>query len=128
MAGRSFQPLLGALDPGVVVLGISWAPNGSSAVDQTSIKGRGVASVTRASAGAFIVTLQDVYPACLSIVATLQLASPDDKFAANVGTIDLSAKTFVVRIYDVSAGVAADVAADANNRINLLLILKNSGV
>jgi hypothetical protein len=127
MAGRSFQPLLGALDPGVVTLGISWAPNGSSAVDQTSIKGRGVTSVTRNSAGAFTVLLQDVYPTLLAAVATAQLATAAD-IVPQVGTSLLTAngKTIVVTL--LAGAVATDVAANANNRVNLLLILKNSGV
>ncbi len=128
MAGRSFIPLLGALDPGVVLLGVSWAPNGSSAVDQTSIRGRGVASVSRADVGTFVVTLQDVYASCISACATLQLASPDDKVTANIGTINLTDKTFVVRAYDISGAAPADIAANANNRVNLTLVLKNSSV
>jgi hypothetical protein len=128
MAGRSFIQLLGALDPGVVVLGISFGPNGSSAIDQTTIRGRGVASVARSAAGVFTVTLSDVYTAVLSATATLQLANSDDKFVSNLGTIDLSAKTIVIRVYDVSGAAFSDVAADANNRINLTLVLKNSSV
>ena len=127
MAGRTFQPLLGALDPGVVPLGISWAPNGSSAVDQTSIKGRGVASVARTAQGVFTVTMQDVYPTVLAAVATAQLATAAD-IVAQVGTSTLTAngKTIVVSL--LAGATATDVAADANNRVNLLLILKNSSV
>jgi hypothetical protein len=127
MAGRSFQPLLGALDPGVVTLGISWAPNGSSAVDQTTIKGRGVTSVTRDSAGVFTVALQDVYPTLLAAVATAQLATAAD-IVAQVGTSTLTANGKAIVVTLLAGAVATDVAANANNRVNLLLILKNSGV
>ena len=127
MAGRTFQPLLGALDPGVVPLGISWATNGASAVDQTSIKGRGVASVARTAQGVFTVTMQDVYPTVLAAVATAQLATAAD-IVAQVGTSTLTAngKTIVVSL--LAGATATDVAANANNRVNLLLILKNSSV
>jgi len=128
MAGRSFVQLLGALDPGVVILGISFGPNGTSAVDQTTIRGRGVASVTRADVGTFVITLQDQYASLLSATASLQLASPDDKCVGNLGTVDLAAKTIVVRVYDLSSAAAADVTANANNRVNVTLVLKNSGV
>ena len=128
MAARSFVQLLGAADPGVVVLGISFAPNGTSAVNQASIRGRGVASVTRDNVGLFTVTLADQYPTLLSCTATLQLATSDDKVVANIGTVDLTAKTIVVRVFDISSPGLADVAADANNRINLTLVLKNSSV
>lgn len=127
MAGRTFQPLLGALDPGVVVLGISWAPNGSSAVDQTSIKGRGVTSVTRDSAGVFTVLLQDVYPALLAAVATAQLATAAN-IVAQVGTSTLTANGKSIVVTLLAVATATDVAANANNRVNLLLILKNSSV
>jgi hypothetical protein len=127
MAGRSFQPLLGALDPGVVTLGISWAPNGSSAVDQTTIKGRGVTSVTRDSAGVFTVALQDVYPTLLAAFATAQLATAAD-IVAQVGTSTLTANGKAIVVTLLAGAVATDVAANANNRVNLLLILKNSGV
>ena len=128
MAARSFVQLLGAADPGVVVLGVSFAPNGTSAVDQASIRGRGVASVARTNVGLFTVTLADVYPTLLSCTAALQLATSDDKVVANIGTVDLNARTIVVRVFDISSPGLADVAADANNRINLTLVLKNSGV
>jgi hypothetical protein len=127
MAGRTFQPLLGALDPGVVTLGISWAPNGSSAVDQTSLKGRGVASVTRNSAGVFTVLLQDVYNSVLAAVATAQLATAAD-IVAQVGTSTLTASGKSIVVTLLAGATATDVVANANNRVNLLLILKNSSV
>lgn len=128
MAGRSFVQLLGAADPGVVILGFSWATNGSSQPVASSITGRGVASVAWTSTGVFTITLQDVYPYLLSATATLQLASADDKVAANIGAVDLNAKTIQVRIYDASMAALADVAAATGNRVNVCLVLKNSGV
>lgn len=130
MAGRTFQPILGTLDPQVVFLPISWAPNGAGAVAQTSIRGRGVESVTRTGVGTFDVKLQDQYAAVLSMHATLQLNVADDKLAASVGpeTINASTRTVTVRVYDVSAAAPADVAANAQNRVNLLLVLGNSGI
>ena len=127
MAGRTFQPLLGALDPGVVVLGISWATNGASAVDQTSLKGRGVASVTRNSAGVFTVLLQDVYPVLLAAVATMQAASAINIVPqVSTSTLTANGKSLVVRL--LAGAVETDVGADANNRVNLFLVLKNSSV
>lgn len=128
MAGRSFVQLLGALDPGVVILGINWATNGSSDPVASTITGRGVASVTLASTGVYTVTLQDVYPTLLSATATLQLASADDKVTAQIGAVDLANRTIQVRIYDISSAGVANVAAATGNRVNLLLVLKNSGV
>jgi hypothetical protein len=128
MAARSFVQLLGAADPGVVVLGINWATNGSSDPVASTITGRGVASVVLTSTGVYTVTLQDVYPSLLSATASVQLASADDKVAANIGAVDLNAKTIQVRIYDLSSAALANVAAATGNRVNLTLVLKNSQV
>lgn len=128
MAARSFVQLLGAADPGVVVLGINWATNGASDPVASTITGRGVASVVLTSTGVYTVTLQDVYPSLLSATASVQLASADDKVAANIGAVDLNAKTIQVRIYDISSAALANVAAATGNRVNLTLVLKNSQV
>lgn len=128
MAGRSFVQLLGAADPGVVILGFSFATNGASDPVASTITGRGVASVVLAATGVYTITLQDVYPFLLSATASLQLASADDKVAANIGVVDLNAKTIQVRIYDASTAALANVAAATGNRVNVCLVLKNSGV
>jgi hypothetical protein len=108
------------------VLPISWATNGASDPVSTTILGRGVASVALASTGVYTVTLQDVYTSLLSATATLQLASSDDKVTSQIGAVDLAAKTFQVRIFDISSAALANVAAATGNRVNLLLVLKNS--
>lgn len=127
MANRSFRQLEGGLDTGVVVLAGSFAPNGSSAVSSASNLGHGW-SVARTSAGLFTITLEDAYVSLLSATATLQLATADDKLA-QIGSCDVvSAKTVQIRIWDISDAAVADVAANANNRVNFVLCLKNSTV
>lgn len=128
MAGRSFVQLLGALDPGVVVLPISWDCNGASNPVASSILGRGVSSIVLSATGVYTVTLQDVYSGLLAANATLQLATSDDKVTSQIGVVSLSASTFQVRIFDISTGALANVAAATGSRVNLLLVLKNSGV
>ena len=128
MAARSFVQLLGAADPGVVLLGFSFDTNGASDPVASTITGRGVASVVLASTGVYTITLQDVYPYLLSATASLQLASADDKVAANIGAVDLNAKTIQVRLYDLSTAAATNVAAATGNRVNVTLVLKNSQV
>lgn len=128
MAARSFVQLLGAADPGVVVLGFSFATNGSSDPVASTLTGRGVASVVLTSTGVYTITLQDVYPYLLSATASLQLASADDKVAANIGAVDLNAKTIQVRLYDLSGAALTNVAAATGNRVNVTLVLKNSQV
>ena len=126
MAGRSFQKLLGALDPNVVLLGVSFLPQGAGAITSSQIFGRGVASVAW-STDRYIVTLQDVYPALLAATATLQLATKNDQFC-QLGAISLTNKTFEIVVWDVSTAGAVSVAADPGNLIHLHLVFKNSSV
>lgn len=124
MANRNFDFLQG-LGKGVKVIAGSFAPNGSSAVSASSRKGKGF-TVARTGTGQFTITLQDAYVALLSASLSLQLASADDKFL-QLGAVDVvSAKTIVINVWDVSGAAAADIAANAGNRINFVLVLSNS--
>lgn len=130
MAGRSFVQLLGAADPGVVLLGISFTPNGTGTIAASDINGRGVASVAW-STDRYVVTLQDQYASLLAANVSLQLANPaaagTDQYAI-LGTIDVtSAKTIQIVVKDISAP-AAPVSLSNTNKIHLTLVLKNSGV
>jgi hypothetical protein len=116
---------LGTLNRGVVVIAGSFAPNGSSAVAASSRKGRGF-SVARSSAGLFVITLAKKYNDLLAGTATLQLASSDDKFAAQLGAVDMSARTVEIRVRDLSDAALADVSANAGNRVNFVLYLSNT--
>ena len=123
MANRVMYEM-GCLNRDVVILAGSFAPNGASAISASSNKGFGW-SVARANTGVFTITLQDSYSALLSGQVQLQLASTDDKFAV-LGEVDLSAKTVTIYVYDISGGASADLAANANNRINFVLHLANT--
>lgn len=107
-----------------VVLAGSFAPNGSSAISAASVRGRGF-TVAYTSTGLYTITLNDVWAQCDAAIATLQLATADDKFVT-IGAIDLAAKTVQITAWDISGGAKADIAADTNNRINFVLVLRNS--
>jgi hypothetical protein len=125
MANRLFQQFQGTLDKGVVMLQGSFAPDTANA--PTTVKGKGF-SVARTSTGLFTITLQDTYQHLISGQVSLQLAAGDDKFV-QLGAVDVaSAKTIQIRVWDISGGAVADIAANANNRINFSLLLKNSTV
>lgn len=126
MSNRLMNDDFGLIDKGVVVVPGSFAPNGSSAVASSSVRGYGF-SVARTNAGIFTITFQDSFNAILSVDASLQLASADDKYVI-VGEQDLSAKTIILYVWDVSGGAVADVSANANNRINFVVYFKNSTV
>jgi hypothetical protein len=105
-----------------VKMPISFAPNGSSAVSAASIKGAGVYSVARTSQGLFTITLKEVWQQLDAAIAVVQLAAAAARWA-QIGAVDLAAKTIQVRVVDASGNVQ-DVAADTNNRINLELTLR----
>lgn len=109
----------------------SFAPNGSSAVAATSNRGKGF-TVARTDVGVFTVTITaEHFHQLQSAVATLQLATADDKYAL-VGTYTAPTATanatLVINVWDVSGAALSDVAADANNRINFALYFRDSAV
>jgi hypothetical protein len=125
MANRYFNQFSGTLDKGLVLLQGSFAPDTTNA--PTTVKGKGF-SVARTSTGLFTITLQDTYQHLISGQVTIQLAAGDDKMV-QLGAVDVaSAKTIQIRVWDISGAAVADVAANANNRINFSLLLKNSTV
>lgn len=121
MASRTFRDPK-CLEHALVIIAGSFAPAGTGAV--TAPKGKGF-TVARTGVGTFTVTLSDKWVSCLYAGAHVQLAASADT-VAQVAAIDLTAKTVVIRT--LTAGSDADIAADANNRVNFVLFLKNSSV
>jgi hypothetical protein len=109
---------------GTIVLSGSFAPNGTSAVSSSSVKGVGF-TVARTNAGIFTVTLDKVYGELVSANATVQLATPADT-QAQIGSVSLSGKTVVINT--LTAGSLADIAADANNRVNFVLVVRDTTI
>lgn len=120
MGSRLLHGLFSTVPETVIVAG-SFAPAGAGA--PTTVRGKGF-TVARSGAGTFVVTLDKFYPQLLSATATLQLATPDDKYAM-VSDVSLSAKTVEIVVWDASGAAATDVAANANNRVNFCLVFKN---
>lgn len=105
----------------VKVLG-SFAPAAAGAV--TTVKGKGF-TVARTGVGAFLVTFADKYNELVSGRASLQLNALADTDVI-MGAYDASAKTLVLLVK--TAGVAADIAANANNRIHFEISFRNSSI
>lgn len=125
MASRNtYRPR--SLNPEAVCIAGSFAPNGSSAVSAASRKGRGF-TVARTSTGLFTVTFTDKFAALLSATASLQQATAGDQTIL-VGTWTASTKALILTVWDISAAAVADVAADANNRINFVAWFQNSSL
>lgn len=114
--GRPATSNLKAPFPGRVRIAGSFAPNNTSAVDQTTIKGDGIASVARSDVGKFTVTLSDAYSDYEHVGASLQLVSVAD-LVPQIGAVDVvTAKTIVINI--LAHATPTDIAADAASRIN----------
>lgn len=126
MANRNWFEKVRSLLAGHVVIAGSFAPNGSSALVATSTYGKGF-TVAYVSTGLYRITLGDLYAKLVSATVTLQLATGDDK-TVQLGTYTKASKTLDIRVWDVGAAAVADVAADANNRINFNLVLSVSAV
>jgi hypothetical protein len=102
----------------------SFAPAATGA--PTALSGTGW-TVARTSAGLFTITFAEKYPEMIKATATLQLATKDDK-VTQIGTYDGSAGTLQIRVWDFSGADVADVAADANNRVNFSVTFRNTTV
>lgn len=110
------------LDRDVADIRGSFQCNGSSA--PLVVKGKGY-TVVHTGTGVFTVTLVDGVVDILDAEATLQLAVAADS-QAQIGVVTASAGTVVINV--LTAGTLADIAADANNRINFTIRVRISGV
>jgi len=114
-----------ALNPHVKIVCGSFCPNGSSAVDNDSNTGTGF-TVARGGTGSFTVTLDAIYPGLLSGQCSLALNAVADS-KVQFGAIDVSSgKTVVINV--ITTASAADIAANANNRIHFCLFLRNTSL
>lgn len=120
--GPFFRVLTRNREP--VVIEGSFAPNGAGAVDNTSNEGVGF-SVARSGVGVFTVTFKETFFALISHQLGLQLNALADS-DLQLGAVSLSGKTAVINVK--TAGVAADIAANANNRIHFKFTFRNNTV
>ena len=126
MANRFWYEKVRSLLVGRADISGSFAPNGSSALASSGVRGKGF-TVARTSTGLFTITLADQYAKLVSATAGLQLATGDDK-VLQFGTYVAASRTLELRVWDVSGAAVADIAADANNRIHFDLVLSVSSV
>ena len=122
MASMQF-PLFALAREYVLVAG-SFCPNGNSAVASSSVRGSGF-SVARSDTGTFTVTFTDAYPELVAMVPGLQLNSADDK-DLQFGAYSSTNKTLVIRVWDYSGTGAADIDANANNRISFVCVFRKA--
>jgi len=121
MADESYKSTLGLRGGRRVMIQGSFAPD--TANPPTTLRGNGF-TVVRVSAGLFRITTTGRFLVMESFTGSLQLAAAAARFW-QVGACDPVAGTFEIRVID-AAGAVQDVAANANNRVNFVLILKNT--
>lgn len=117
------------LDRKVREINLTFYPQGTSNTAYTVAAGtlaggKGVASVARnASAGEFLITLQDPYKRLLSRYGSVQMAAATDlhlQFAtiANLGT----SSNVTVLVRTLAGATPTDIAANANNSVSVTLV------
>lgn len=122
MSNRTFHPPR-AIAPETVLLAGNFDTNGASS--PASPVGKGY-TVARTGTGTYTVTLTDNYPQLLAAEVSAQCNTAAG-FQVEFGAISLpntAGPTLVIRT--LVAGAAADVAANANNRVHFRLALCNS--
>jgi hypothetical protein len=103
----------------------SFAPNGSSAVAASSIRGENIASVTRTGVGVFDIVLRNGFYQAIAFKPSVQLGTDADTQISSWNWVQ-STKTLTIRVR--TAAVAADIAANASNRLGGTLTLRKSSV
>lgn len=124
MGAQTLYPVR-AIGHDYVPIPFSFAPNGSSAVDQTSIKGEGISSVTWTGTGTFDVVLKSPFYDLISVNESIGLKTDADVTLSSWKWVS-STKTLTLRFR--SGGSAGDIAADADNRLGATIWVKNSSV
>lgn len=108
--------------PGWVNLWGEFAPNGSSAIDGATRKGRNF-TVARTSTGLYTVTITKPFKDWAAPDARLRLGTGSDQ-KVEVGNMSLSARTMEIRVWDISGAAVADIAADPSNIISFNVWLR----
>ncbi len=110
--------------PNTRAVEFSFAPNNTSAVDQTTIKGRGVASVTRSAAGKFTVALTDSYTSLLGGGADVRMSADNVDLYAQLGafTAGTTAANASIVVKLKTGATNTDLAADADSIVTVRLV------
>lgn len=110
-----------AASQGLALFAGSFDTNGASA--PADVEGVGL-TVTRTAAGTYSVSVAHLATDVLFLSVTRSEAAAGDFVVSNTA-FDASTRSFTVTTATSAAPtVAADVAADADNRINVLLLLR----
>lgn len=110
--------------PNTRAVEFSFAPNNTSAVDQTTIKGKGVASVTRSAAGKFTCALTDSWTSLVGCWPEVRTAQDAVDIYAQAGafTAGTTAANASIVVKLKTGSTNTDLAADADTIVSVRLV------
>lgn len=127
MANRILYPLKGCNSPGKTLITFGIAPNGTSTPTIVEDSCNFVASVSRSGVGVYAITLTDTYVALAGILTQVQLSAAADTQVQITGAPTVTT-TKIITTTILTAGVAADIAANAANVIWFTVVMRDSSV
>ncbi len=111
---------------GRVLISFQILPNGTGTPTIAEDGDDAVASVSRAGVGIYDIVLKDTYLALVTADVQVQLNAAADTQVQLTGATPVStSKTITTTI--LTAGVAADIAANAGNILHYTLFMRDSG-
>jgi len=122
MSNKATFPVLGTNVPGCKLLYAQVLPNGTSAPTVGEDQGNIIASAARSAEGVLTATLSDKYLAA-GVFTQLQLATAADTQVQVTSFAVTTTKVLTLTI--LTAGAAADIAANAGNIIHLFFFIRD---
>lgn len=123
MANDALQRVAGTNVPGCKLLYAQILCNGTGTPTIGENYGKVVASVTRTGVGVYAIVLSDSYLAS-GVFPSLRLATAADSMVQTTSFTVATTKILTVTI--LTAGSAADIAANAGNIVELFLFVRDS--
>ena len=118
---RTLAPLE-AVDRGVVLVTLTFKPNGASAPATSSFKGALLSTVTHSATGVWAVTLTDGAYALLGAYAAAECGATSTTLSACTKNVDVNAKTLTVHL--LSGGSLSD--GNTDDKIHVLLAVQKT--
>ncbi len=108
--------------PGVRIIVGTFQVNGTSAPD---VLIGGGWTVARSDVGKFTVTLDEAFPRCIAVVATIGETGDDQDFQAHVAEIDRTTSFSSFVVYTTSGGTDTDTD---NQQVNFICVAANTSI
>jgi hypothetical protein len=124
MSQKGFKPIY-ASGNGARIVTFQVLPNGTSTPTIGENPDKVLASVSRSGVGVYVLTLNDKFLALRSVHCQVQLNAAANTMVQVTGATTV-ATTKQITITILTAGAAADIAANANNILHFTAVLRDS--